>query len=390
VTDIHKANFHARFDPELGYIRLRLTRLAISVFFTLLAAWLLTDILFFVSPLKSEGHNFGFDMLVILISALVGGLALTLANRGHGPIAGYILGCLIFALAFASTLIYPEAIFQASAGFLIAVTVIGATVGGVAGYPIAGLSFLAVAAGWLRARSVFTGKVNPFSEINGVLFVSSQAALYFGAATLLHSFSRHIQNTIEKLNSQREQLTELAHTDPLTGLANRRHLFDQLNREFTRARRYRRPLSLIYLDLDGFKSINDRFGHIFGDEILRGAALAMRAVLRSTDLLARIGGDEFAVLLPETSLEGAQRVSNKLRKALIAYSRRHGPWIPSLTFCAGIGQLRNDDQSIDDLLARSDEAQYRAKDAGEGQTRTQREFDQLPLFESHQDAKPHT
>jgi diguanylate cyclase (GGDEF)-like protein len=390
VTEFLNADFHARFDPELRHFRLRLTRLAVAAFFILLAAWLLTDLVCVASSLKSEGHNFGFDLSAILISALIGGLALTLLNRGHGPFAGYILGCLIFAIALATTFFIPQAIYQASAGFLIAVIVIGATMGGVASYPIAGLSFLAVAVGWLRARSVFAGQANPFSEISGILFVTSQAALYFGAATLLHSFSGHIQDTVEKLHSQREQLTELAHTDPLTGLANRRHLLEQLSQEFTRARRYRRPLSLIYLDLDGFKSINDRFGHIFGDEVLRGAALAMRAVLRSTDLLARIGGDEFAVLLPETSLDGAQRVSNKLRKSLIAYSSRHGPWIPSLTFCAGIGQLRNEDQSIDDLLARSDEAQYRAKDAGKGQTRTQREFDQLPLFESHQDAKPHT
>jgi diguanylate cyclase (GGDEF)-like protein len=106
----------------------------------------------------------------------------------------------------------------------------------------------------------------------------------------------------------------------------------------------------------------------------------MRAVLRSADLLARIGGDEFSVLLPETNLESARRVTNKLRKALTAYSQNLDALIPPISFCAGVGQLRLDDESVDDILARADEAQYRAKDAGNGQIRTQHELDQLPLF----------
>jgi diguanylate cyclase (GGDEF)-like protein len=164
-------------------------------------------------------------------------------------------------------------------------------------------------------------------------------------------------------------------------LANRRHLIEQLEREFARARRYRRPLSLLYLDLDGFKAVNDRFGHMFGDEILRGVAKSMQAVLRSTDLLARIGGDEFAVLLPETNLEGGQKVANKLRKALVAYSQRLGPMIPALTFCAGASQLLKEDRSIDDILARADDAQYLAKSTGKAHTRTQVELSHPPQAE---------
>jgi len=149
---------------------------------------------------------------------------------------------------------------------------------------------------------------------------------------------------------------------------------EQLGREFSRARRYRRPLSLLYLDLDGFKAINDRFGHLFGDEVLTGVGRAMKAVLRSTDLLARIGGDEFVVLLPETGIEGAHNVIAKLRKALAAYGQQLGPAVPPLSFCAGVSQLRQDDATIDDILSRADEAQYLAKGTGPGHTRSEKEL----------------
>ncbi|MCK5052800.1 MAG: GGDEF domain-containing protein, partial [Anaerolineales bacterium] len=166
--------------------------------------------------------------------------------------------------------------------------------------------------------------------------------------------------------------------------ANRRFFVEQLEREFARAKRYRRPLTLLYLDLDDFKSINDRFGHVVGDDVIRNLSLSMRAVLRSTDLLARIGGDEFAVLLTETTIKGGVGVANKLKRALIAFTSRPDNVISSLTFSAGLAQYRFEDESIDDLLARADHAQYQAKDAGKGQIRTQQDTMQLTLFEEKQ------
>jgi diguanylate cyclase (GGDEF)-like protein len=171
-------------------------------------------------------------------------------------------------------------------------------------------------------------------------------------------------------------MSTLALTDPLTSLANRRQFLDQLQREFNRSKRYRRPLSLLYVDLDGFKEINDHFGHIYGDEVLCGVARSMLSALRASDLLARIGGDEFAVLLPETKLQGALEVSKKLRKALSAYSRRTSleTSLPPLTFCAGVSQRHDRDQSIDDMLARADGAQYLAKATGKAHTRVESEI----------------
>jgi diguanylate cyclase (GGDEF)-like protein len=216
------------------------------------------------------------------------------------------------------------------------------------------------------------------------LFIGSQIVLHQGLAFMLHSLSGHITLSINRLRQQTEALAQLAHTDALTGLANRRYLIEHLEREFTRAKRYRRPLTLLYLDLDGFKAINDQFGHLFGDEILRNIALSMRAVLRSADVLARIGGDEFAVLLPETTIKGAMGVATKLSRALKAFGTNLSEAIPDLSFSAGIAQMRFEDESIDDLLARADSVQYDAKAAGHGQIRSQLDINQLPLFDTPQ------
>jgi diguanylate cyclase (GGDEF)-like protein len=213
------------------------------------------------------------------------------------------------------------------------------------------------------------------------IFLISHIVFYLGSSAIFQFLSIQVTNTIASLHSDRQRLTELAQTDPLTGLANRRFLIDQLAREFDRAKRYNRPLSLLYLDLDGFKALNDQHGHLFGDEILRGTARSLRAVLRSTDLLARMGGDEFAVLLPETTQDEASNVARKLRKALAAYGKQLGPVVPMLTFSAGVSQLRAADSSIDDILIRADSAQYLAKQTGRGGIRTSFDLERIDQAE---------
>ena len=381
MIDHLRAALISRTDPEIRRYRARTAPTEIKVLYILLGAWLLVGIAF--SQLIAIKMNFGLavNLISILVLGLIAGFTYWLVKRGDIAFAGNLMASTLIVLTGIGILISPESLYIMSAGFPLAIMAVGAIVGSASVYPFAVLSFVVLTLCWFRAQSMVVDQGGSLDDVSGAIFLSTQAIAYLGLAAMLHTLSRRILKSINQLHSQTDQLTELALTDPLTSLANRRHLIDQLESEFTRARRYRRPLSLIYIDMDGFKSINDRFGHLFGDEILRGAALAMRAVLRSADLLARIGGDEFSVLLPETDVEGGRGVAKKLRKALSAYSQRLDPVIPPLSFSAGVGQLRREDKSIDDLLARADEAQYRAKEAGKGQIRTQLEIDQLPLFE---------
>jgi len=382
VINNYLDEFLLRNDPESRQFRSKLTQSVFIVFYAALATWLIADIVFTFVLLDRSKSMMAIDLAIILALAAIGALNFRSLRQGNVDRAAIILCTLILILTLVCTLLFPKQIYILSVAYLIGILLAGVVQGGKSAFIFAGISFLAINIAWWRAYLMYR-EVDPlFEGPIGSFFLLGQAMLYFGFAAILQSLSQYIRRTIERLSAQTEQLTQMALTDPLTGLANRRHILDQMDREYIRARRYRRPISLVFIDMDGFKPINDHFGHIFGDDILRGAAVALSGVLRSTDLLARIGGDEFAILLPETTISGAQGVVTKLRKALSAYSRHLGATVPELTFCAGISQLRQDDKSSEALLARADDAQYRAKDAGKAQTRTQLEFDQLPLFNS--------
>ena len=153
----------------------------------------------------------------------------------------------------------------------------------------------------------------------------------------------------------RTELEYLAITDDLTGLANRRHFRAELERAIAAARRYGSPLSLLLLDLDDFKSVNDRYGHARGDEALKAVATTIRTRLRKADLAARIGGDEFAVLLPETGTEAA----GVLARTLVDAINDSLPAPLTVTASAGVSTLH--EQATVDLLAEADRFLYKAK-----------------------------
>ncbi len=160
------------------------------------------------------------------------------------------------------------------------------------------------------------------------------------------------------------RLEELVVRDELTGAYNRRHFLAQVPAEILRARRYKRPLSLIFLDLDHFKSINDRFGHATGDEVLKAFSRLGRETFRPTDLFARYGGEEFVVMLPETGVEQAVDAAQRLRAAMRELEIPANPAVRGLTASIGIGELLGDDDSLDAILERIDKAAYRAKALG--------------------------
>jgi diguanylate cyclase (GGDEF)-like protein len=156
---------------------------------------------------------------------------------------------------------------------------------------------------------------------------------------------------------------QLADLDALTGLHNRRYFHETLAREVARAHRYDRNLALIIFDLDDFKAINDRIGHLSGDGVLAEASERIREVVRSADIACRVGGDEFAVILPESKLRDADQLYARLRTALS--SKPVGQAGP-LTMSAGVAELQADDDAIA-FFQRADHALYGAKEAGKGQ-----------------------
>ena len=156
---------------------------------------------------------------------------------------------------------------------------------------------------------------------------------------------------------------QLADLDALTGLHNRRYFHETLAREVSRAHRYDRRLALIVFDLDDFKAINDRIGHLAGDAVIAESAERVRDVVRSADIACRVGGDEFAVILPESALADADQLYRRLQAAL---SARPVGQAGRLSFSAGVAELKAEDNPTA-FFERADEALYRAKERGKAQ-----------------------
>ncbi len=152
-------------------------------------------------------------------------------------------------------------------------------------------------------------------------------------------------------------------TDELTGLANRRSFRERLEAEMQRAERFDNPLALVVADLDDFKRINDRFGHQAGDEVLSAFALVLRTRIRGVDLAARLGGEEFAVLLPETDAEGAEALAESLRAAFAGLAIPVGSEEVSVTASFGVAAFPHT-RGADELMTAADSALYRAKRQG--------------------------
>ena len=172
----------------------------------------------------------------------------------------------------------------------------------------------------------------------------------------------HVDIT-ERKNLER-RLSELATSDELTGLSNRRHFLETGAREVERSRRNGSPLAFLMLDLDNFKDVNDRYGHPTGDAALRLFADTGAKTLRVTDIFGRLGGEEFAILLPDTPEEGAQALAQRLRRDVekTAFPSDEGTF--SVTVSIGISSMTDPEDSLNDLMHRADRALYESKRAG--------------------------
>lgn len=215
--------------------------------------------------------------------------------------------------------------------------------------------------------TLFTGKPyngdERFRRADGhvmTVMVTSRALYEKGRITGVVTVFRDISERKEL----EQRLALMATVDELTGLYNRRALVDRIGQELIRIRRTRQSGVLLMMDFDHFKAVNDRYGHDAGDRVLRQVALIARDCLRQADTLGRLGGEEFAALLPNTSLEGALVLAERLRAEVAAAETRYEDARIRITLSIGVYPLSAADQSVSDALRRVDRALYRAKAQG--------------------------
>ncbi len=191
--------------------------------------------------------------------------------------------------------------------------------------------------------------------------------LVLGRGMIVGLFSSSLHESLYKrgieLRKAYQRIEELAELDELTGSLNRRYIMQTLDEEIVRARRTNVPCAIALIDLDWFKRINDRFGHPAGDEALRAFAITVFANIRSIDKFGRYGGEEFLLILPETSDSAALRAVDRLRGIVAALDWSAISQDMSVTMSAGLAMLRPDD-TADSILARADKLLYQAKDLG--------------------------
>jgi diguanylate cyclase (GGDEF)-like protein len=181
----------------------------------------------------------------------------------------------------------------------------------------------------------------------------------------INTFTTRLDDAYKELESTNARLKETSFKDEVTGLYNRRFFTLRLEEELSRYRRFNHPVSVVLLDLDGFKAVNDEFGHSVGDDTLREVAQILMKHSRGINVVSRYGGDEFAVLLVETSKAGARLYADRIREVVAKHPFSHGKVV---TASFGVASLPDDETgTADDLFRASDDALYAAKRAGKNQ-----------------------
>ena len=181
----------------------------------------------------------------------------------------------------------------------------------------------------------------------------------------INTFAMRLDAAYRELEATNAKLKETSFKDEVTGLYNRRFFSLRLEEEISRFRRFNHPVSVVVLDLDGFKSVNDEFGHAVGDETLRDVGQILMKHSRGINVVSRYGGDEFAVLLVETSKSGARLYADRIRQVVATFPYSHGKRV---TASFGVASLPDDEASTSEELFRAaDEALYAAKRAGKNQ-----------------------
>lgn len=228
--------------------------------------------------------------------------------------------------------------------YLIPVSLVAWFVGRWAGILLSGASAIA----WFITDLIVN---HPYSS----LFIP-----YWNVATRLCSFLV-ITFILSALKRSLDQERQLARTDYLTGMLNRRSFFEQADAEINRSRRHKRPFTVAYMDIDGFKKINDHLGHTVGDTLLHTIAETIKSNVRTIDITARLGGDEFIILMPETGHDEAQVVIRRVRKNLMDVAQKNN-W--PITFSIGMVTWTSPPRNVDLMIKVADDTMYSAKNTG--------------------------
>jgi len=224
--------------------------------------------------------------------------------------------------------------------------------------------------GWsLGGSHLVNDQLQRIIEVAGISLIGA-----FGLFLAIHTRSSNLQveraysSHLEELS---QRLRSLAYQDSLTDLYNHRYFYEQLTHEVERALRYGRPVSVILLDLDHFKEVNDTYGHLMGDKLLALLGRVIRDQVRSADIAARYGGDEFAIILPDTPLPAAQATAQKLASAIATGRTNAGSLSETLPLSATCGVACSPDEarSVSELLQLADDRLYQAKSGNAGKTR---------------------
>ena len=202
------------------------------------------------------------------------------------------------------------------------------------------------------------------SPISAAIIVQQDITARQAADEQLRRTKLEVENANRRLQDSLKREQRTARTDDLTGLVNRRHFFDLAEQIFKVSRRYGKPLSVVMLDVDHFKRINDRYGHQAGDVALKHIADCAARHLRSADVLARYGGEELILLLPESGKEQAWSVAESIRKAVAVQALEFERDLIRLSLSAGIAEISPADDGLERAIRRADHALYEAKSAG--------------------------
>jgi diguanylate cyclase (GGDEF)-like protein len=244
------------------------------------------------------------------------------------------------------------------------VTVVGVLAGAYIIWDIGGT--IARMAQVMASEQVMGGLVRRNNEVGTVMgSFNKMLTTIEQQAAEINSFATRLDAAYKELESTNARLKETSFKDEVTGLYNRRFFSLRLEEELSRYRRFNHPVSVVLLDLDGFKSVNDSLGHAVGDDTLRDMAQILMKHSRGINVVSRYGGDEFAVLLVETSKAGARLYADRIREVVAKYPFSHGK---ILTASFGVASLPDDEASTaEDLFRSADEALYAAKRAGKNQ-----------------------